>query len=62
MQEPEAGWVRGYESDESKAVFSILPGKRAYFVILDGELDAENPPSVVQTWVASELVWQNETV
>jgi predicted amidohydrolase YtcJ len=35
---------------------SLAPGKRADLVVLDGDLDAEHPPLVSQTWVAGELV------
>ncbi|MCI0636638.1 MAG: amidohydrolase family protein, partial [Actinobacteria bacterium] len=35
---------------------SIEPGKRADLVVLEGDLDATEPPRVVETWVAGERV------
>ena len=36
---------------------TLTPGKRADLVVLDGALDPEHPPTVVQTWVEGELVY-----
>ena len=37
---------------------ALAPGLQADFVVLDGELDPEHPPSVAETWVAGSLVYQ----
>ena len=36
---------------------SLAAGKRADLVVLSGELDAESPPAVAETWVAGERVF-----
>lgn len=36
---------------------SLTPGKRADLVVLDGDLGADAPPSVFQTWVGGRLVF-----
>jgi len=36
---------------------SLTPGKRADLVVLEGDLDPENPPAVVETWVAGRRAW-----
>ena len=36
---------------------TITPGKRADLVVLEGDLDPENPPAVVETWVAGRRAW-----
>ena len=36
---------------------SITPGKRADLVVVEGDLDAEHPPRVVETWVGGERVY-----
>ena len=36
---------------------SLRPGKRADLVILSGELDADAPPTVAETWVGGERVY-----
>ena len=35
----------------------LAPGLRADFVVLEGALDADNPPQVAETWVAGERVF-----
>lgn len=56
-------WMRAYtigaahaggQEDERG---SLRPGKRADLAILEGELDAEHPPRVVETWVGGERAW-----
>lgn len=47
-----AAYAGGQESERG----SITPGKRADLVVLEGELDACNPPRVVETWVAGVRV------
>lgn len=37
---------------------SLVPGKRADLVVLEGALDATHPPRVAQTWVAGRCVWE----
>lgn len=36
---------------------TLTPGKRADMVVLEGPLDPERPPRVVETWVAGERVF-----
>ena len=36
---------------------SIGPGLRADLVVLDGELDADRPPTVAETWLGGRLVY-----
>lgn len=48
-----AAYAGGQEDERGQ----LRPGLRADLVVLDGELDAEHPPSVAQTWVAGELVY-----
>jgi predicted amidohydrolase YtcJ len=48
-----AAYAGGQEHERG----SLTPGKRADLVILDGPLDAENPPRVAQTWVGGRLVY-----
>jgi len=42
----------GGQEDERGA---LVPGLQADLVVLDGELDADHPPRVVETWVAGDL-------
>jgi predicted amidohydrolase YtcJ len=39
---------------------SLTPGKRADFALLEGELDPEDPPRVVETWVAGRCAYRAE--
>ena len=48
-----AAYAGGQESERG----SLTPGKRADLVVLDGPLDAEHPPQVVETWVEGERVY-----
>lgn len=48
-----AAYAGGQENERG----SIAPGKRADFVVLQGELEGTAPPRVVQTWVAGKLAW-----
>jgi predicted amidohydrolase YtcJ len=54
-------WLRAYTAGAAYAGGqdgergTLAPGKRADLVVLDGDLDAENPPRVAQTWVAGRL-------
>jgi len=56
-------WIRGYTINAAYAGGqedergSLSPGKRADLVVLEGELDSEHPPQVVETWVAGARVW-----
>jgi predicted amidohydrolase YtcJ len=56
-------WLRAYTAGAAYAGGqehergSITPGKRADLVVLDGDLDAENPPRVVETWVGGQRVY-----
>ena len=51
-----AATVGGQEDERG----SFAAGKRADLVILSGELDAESPPGVAETWVAGERVYVAE--
>ena len=48
-----AATVGGQEHERG----SLRPGKRADLVILNGDLDADSPPTVAETWVAGERVY-----
>jgi predicted amidohydrolase YtcJ len=56
-------WLRAYTAGAAYAGGqedergTLTPGKRADLVVLDGALDRESPPRVVQTWVAGERVY-----
>jgi predicted amidohydrolase YtcJ len=56
-------WLRAYTAGAAYAGGqehergSITPGKRADLVVLEGALDAENPPRVVETWVDGRRVY-----
>jgi hypothetical protein len=47
-------WTAGsaYAGGQEDERGRLVPGARADLVILDGELDAEHPPTVAETWVA----------
>jgi predicted amidohydrolase YtcJ len=45
-----AAYAGGQEAERG----TITPGKRADLVVLEGALDPERPPTVVETWVAGE--------
>lgn len=60
-------WLRAYtigaahaggQADERG---SLTPGKRADLAVLDGALEAEPPPRVVETWVAGECVFRADS-
>jgi hypothetical protein len=59
---PYEEWLRAYTAGAAFAGGqedergSLTPGKRADLVVLEGELDAEHPPRVVETWVAGTCV------
>jgi hypothetical protein len=48
-----AAYAGGQEHERG----SITPGKRADLVVLEGDLDAEKPPRVVETWFGGRLVY-----
>ena len=48
-----AAYAGGQEAERG----SITPGKRADLVVVEGNLDAERPPRVVETWVGGERVY-----
>ncbi|MFQ5667072.1 MAG: amidohydrolase [Candidatus Binatia bacterium] len=48
-----AAYAGGQEDERG----TLTPGKRADLVVLDGDLDPDHPPRVVQTWVAGDLVY-----
>jgi len=56
-------WLRAYTAGAAYAGGqedergSITPGKRADLVVVEGDLDAEHPPRVVQTWIGGERVY-----
>jgi len=55
-------WLRAYSAgaahagDQEAERGTIAEGLRADFVVLDGALDADHPPTVAQTWVSGRLV------
>ncbi len=55
-------WLRAYTAGAAYAGGqehergSLTPGKRADLVVLEGDLDAAEPPRVVETWVAGQRV------
>lgn len=57
-------WLRAYTAGSAIAGGQenergrLAPGLRADFVVLDGNLDAEQAPAVAETWVAGQRVWQ----
>lgn len=57
-------WLRAYTAGAAYAGAqesergTLTPGKRADLVVLEGALDAEQPPRVVQTWVEGALRYQ----
>ncbi len=56
-------WLRAYTAGAAYAGGqehergTLTPGKRADLVILEGALDPEHPPRVVQTWVGGRLAY-----
>jgi predicted amidohydrolase YtcJ len=56
-------WLRAYTTGAAYAGGqeyergTLTPGKRADLVVLDGDLDPEHPPRVVQTWIGGELAY-----
>ena len=62
---PLSEWIRGYTINAAFAGGqehergSLTPGKRADLVLLDGALQVDNPPRVVETWVAGAKVWSD---
>jgi predicted amidohydrolase YtcJ len=61
---PYEDWLRAYTAGAAYAGGQegergrLAPGLRADLVVLDGELDADNPPSVHETWIAGQLVYE----
>ncbi len=59
---PYEDWLRAYTAGAAHAGGqehergSLTPGKRADLVVLEGNLDAAEPPRVVETWVAGQRV------
>jgi predicted amidohydrolase YtcJ len=59
---PYETWLRAYTAGAAYAGGqehergSIKPGLQADLVVLEGELDADRPPKVVETWVAGQRV------
>jgi predicted amidohydrolase YtcJ len=49
-----AAYAGGQEHERG----TLTPGKRADLVVLEGRLDPEHPPRVVQTWVGGEVVYR----
>ncbi len=49
-----AAYAGGQEAERG----ALVPGLQADFVVLEGELDPDHPPSVAETWVAGRLVYQ----
>lgn len=49
-----AAYAGGQEHERGR----LVPGTRADFVILDGDLDPDHPPTVKETWVAGRRCWQ----
>ena len=64
---PYVDWLRAYTAGAAYAGGqenergSLAPGLRADLVVLEGDLDAEHPPTVTQTWVGGRLVYQRPT-
>jgi hypothetical protein len=52
-----AAYAGGQEAERG----SLAPGLRADLVVLDGELDADDPPVIAQTWIGGSLVYQAST-
>ena len=56
-------WLRAYTAGAAYAGGqehergTLSPGKRADFVVLEGDLDPEHPPRVAQTWVDGTLAY-----
>ncbi len=48
-----AAYAGGQEDERGR----LVPGLRADLVVLEGALDAEHPPRVVETWVAGRRVY-----
>jgi hypothetical protein len=48
-----AAWAGGQERERGR----LAPGLAADLVVLEGSLDAESPPRVVETWVAGSRVF-----
>jgi predicted amidohydrolase YtcJ len=57
-------WLRAYTAGAAFAGGqehergTLKPGRRADLAVLDGALDPERPPRVVETWIAGERVWR----
>jgi len=57
-------WLRAYTAGAAYAGGQeyergmLRSGMRADLVVLDGDLDADTPPRVVQTWVGGELAYE----
>ncbi len=61
---PYEEWLRlytagaAYAGRQENERGTLTPGKRADLVVLEGPLDAEHPPRVIQTWIGGRLVHQ----
>ena len=51
-----AAYAGGQEDERG----SITVGKRADFVVLEGDIDGDDAPVVVQTWVAGAKAWHRD--
>jgi predicted amidohydrolase YtcJ len=64
---PYETWLRAYTADAAFAGGQeyergrLAPGLRADFVILEGALDPEHPPTVAETWVAGNRAYAKDT-
>jgi predicted amidohydrolase YtcJ len=58
-------WLRAYTSgaayagDQETERGSLAPGLRADLVVLDGDLDADSPPVVAETWIEGRRVYRS---
>jgi len=62
---PYEDWLRAYTAGAAYAGGqefergSLAPGLRADLVVLDGDIDDTDTPSVAQTWIAGRLVYES---
>jgi predicted amidohydrolase YtcJ len=49
-----AAYAGGQEAERG----ALAPGLQADFVVLEGELDPDHPPSVAETWIGGRLVYE----
>ena len=52
-----AAYAGGQENERG----TLAPGLRADLVVLDGDLDADDPPTVSQTWIGGRLLYESST-